>query len=350
MYAFILAAMLAIPPAAHRPIPADLPVIYTFEEPNWYVESVAGTSQITAVYGTHGSSVALAIEGNGTGLLAGIAVLGKDAPGLFSMTPGQTYPIGAWVNADAATDENTFAQISISSFLASGTPMTIRKSDLHGSGWQYVDLGNWPCVRPDLLPFLPEDYDAPSTVKLTLGVDVVTDGGPAIGRWLIGQIVIVDPEEEDMTKRREIREALVTRIGTVTTGNGYAMSLGSVATGPVRMDDASYTFPLVAVRHGEEVKTMHTLGRKQSVMTFYVGVACKRTDTADPDDTADDACGEIEKAVELFASGSFLGLGYITNVFVAGIDPEELTPEVALDLAAWTLAIEVTYTHDRRAP
>jgi hypothetical protein len=202
-------------------------------------------------------------------------------------------------------------------------------------GWHRVVIGSFVSdvgVDPDVLLF---------NLKPTGHIY-------ADGRWVIDDIEVV--EDEDMTKRREIREALFARIGTVSTANGYTVDLGEVVMGPTRIPDGVGAWPHVSLRHGEEAKTISTLGRKSSVLTFYAGVACKRTDTADPDDQADDACGEIEKAVELFANGAWLGLGYVQNVFVVGIDPEELTPEVARDMAAWVMTIEVTYVHNRRQP
>jgi len=327
MYALAIAAMLALSPIHGRTMPVDDAVIYTFdtidEQNEWFTTGLASIDDLS---GYISPAFALRLTGAATLPQSGVArkFLGPE----LVVTVGQTYIVRAWLKADSAVDPLTFR---ISDGTSPTDSWSVSKAQI-GSGWQLYEFGTFV-----------------NSIDPSLAVMQIFVPPPSSGTWAIDDIEIVSVEEEDMTKRREIREALVTRIGTVTTGNGYTLSVGSVVTGPARIETGE-AYPLVAVRHGEEVKTIHTLGRKQSVITFYVGVACRRTDTTDPDDQADDACGEIEKAVETMASSMHLGLSYITNVFVAGIDPEELTPEVARDMAAWTMTVEVTYTHTRLQP
>jgi hypothetical protein len=336
---------------AHPPWTDSAVIAYDFSEAGWYTESVSGTAAITGAYGYHSAPVALAIEGDNTGLLAGFgqrdATLGN---GLPPTIPGETYTIWAWVNADAAS-EDTPALFDVASWLATVTQLQLLKSQVPGSGWQRVMVGSYVNRRIDGQPFDPV-HDGIGTVVLTFQISTFNGSGfgsLAKGRWLFDDVEIVSVEEEAMTKRREIREAITSRIAAVTIANGYAVNVGQVETGPVRIETIT-SFPHVSVKHGEEEKKVGAFQTKDSTITYYVGVVCKRTDSAGADSQCDDFCGEIEKALELFSGGQFLGLGYVTNVFVNGIDPAELTPEVARDLAAWSMSVAVTYTHARRQP
>jgi hypothetical protein len=341
MYAALLSAALTLSTFI-GPGCVGCSVIWTFEPPEpgldeaggWYHSLVNSGLAIDGSQGSTSGLNALVLTFDRRPFRWGAAGAGV----IVGVTPGMPTSLFTKVKADA-TIETITLRVQVYDFDAVNhygpllAEFSVAKSGL-GAGWQ-----SW----------VPGSFTPGQSLVI---VEVVALGGATgtVGVWAVDDFSVIGSEEEDMTKRREIREAIVTRIGTVTTGNGYTLSVGEVTTGPTRMDDPGRLYPLVAVKHGEEVKTVHTLQRKSSVITFYVGVACQRTDSADPDDTADDLCGEIEKALELFGGGQWLGLGYVENVFVVGVDPEELTPEIARDMAAWTMAVEVTYTHDRRAP
>jgi hypothetical protein len=158
-----------------------------------------------------------------------------------------------------------------------------------------------------------------------------------------------------MGKRRDIRAALVASMQTVSVANGYALTVGEVIVGPVRIPDGIQAYPHVSVLRGEEVKALQAFGRKQCVLTFFVGVACKRSETTDPEEECDDVCAELERAIERSpidpgGNGKWLNLSYVTNVFVSNIDPLDTSPEIAPELATSIMTVDVTYNHDRRNP
>ena len=255
---------------------------------------------------------------------------------LTGLTVGQSYAVRVRCNFDGV---NAPGLVSVRVLYNDGNSFDayLNKNPLV-SGWELRDIGTLV-------------YDVPDARLQIIG----THHAGFLGVAFIDDLELVSAEEEDMSKRREIREALIARVKTVTTANSYALTLGEVVAGVVRVPDGVQAWPHVAVKHGEEIKSIQTLGRKSSVVTFFIGVFCKQTSSDEPDDQCDDACGEIEKAIERGpgdegADGKWLGLGYVQNVFVSGVDPEELPAEIARDVRLWVMTVEVSYSHARRDP
>jgi hypothetical protein len=339
--AAVLASMLlAARPGAPKPIHPGALMIWHYDPPEpalgaagyWYNNLIGSDVRIDGSNGFVSSPNALVLTADYWPGNWGDAGAGVRHPA----TPGLPVVFSTRVKADATTQA-----IGLILRVWDGDPVgggvgallqeyTLSKSDI-GSGWQTWTPGS---ATPSVAEIIVEltARDPSQTFKTT-------------GAWAVDDFAVLTTEDIAMAKRREIREALVTRLLTITTGNGYAQTVSDVSTGPVRIPDGVTSFPHVTLLHGEEVKTVHTLGRTRGVVTFYAGVVCRQSATARADDQCDDLCADIEKAVRTFASGQFLALGYIENVFVGGIDPMELSPEIARDIAAWTVPIEVTYTY-----
>lgn len=342
VYAALVAAFVSIvAPAQSERLCFEWPVIYNFGEPGW-VQS-GGTGIITSMYGYHSAPIAGSLSGDGSTVPGGLEIA------VDYLIPGMHYSIRAWLNANAA-DEAFPVRISIGLPNEETYVFETLKSSI-GPGWQLVELGTF-----DGWHSLGGFLDSQRVLRANLAFPGGPLGGPpVVGRWGVDDIEIESFEEAEMTKRREIREALVAKVASVTIANGYTLTINEVKTGPIRFPDGIGTWPHANIKHGDEVEVIQTLGRKTSTITYHIGVACKRTDTEDADDQCDDACGEIEKAIELGpndpgAAGRWLGLAYVTNVFVVGVDPVDLSPEMARDAAAWEMTVEVTYSHMRRQP
>ena len=355
-------------PLFARPIPqgcraaaprnGDALKLYAFDEPEWQIEQEFGVVEITGAFGYHSAPVALRLEGNDTGFFAGDAFLDPTTgTGLFPTIPGEPYTIRAWVNTDAA-DDHAFLRFSVSALVA-GLPYAVadfdfHKADLPAGDWQPFTVGT----------FIDAVSPGPGPVSLIFSVSAFADFGfdNVKGRWLVDDIEFTSAEEqEDMSKRRPIREAIVTRVKTVTTANGYSLTLdpAAVVKGPSNLDKIS-SFPHISITHGDFVTVPMTLGgRSKTTMTTRIGIACKRSDVADADDQCDDVYGELANALcvgprDPDANGThkapWLGLSYITDVNVVEGDSLDLTPEVARDLAVLVLSVEVAYEHARRQP
>lgn len=308
----------------------------TFDEPGWILAPFSDVND-AVIEPVTGDAKALILSTSGN-IYSGFATV----YGALEMAPlmvGSTYPVMAWINGDDA-DEGTPLQIFLNGTAAPSNEnfsAVILKSQM-GSGMQLVNLGSFMPIEADLTLFAAlfnnRIQDPPNETK---------------GRWVVGEILIGSVGFE-MSKRREIREALVARAGSVLIGNGYALSIGEAVTGPMRVPGSVNGWPHVQVRHGEEIKTVDAFTTKSVGASFRIGVFCRKSETTNPDDQCEDACAEIEKALELFENGQWLGLSYIENVFVAEIDPEELSPEVGSDVRLWVMTVDVTYNHDRRDP
>jgi len=239
---------------------------------------------------------------------------------LTGLANGATYAL--WVKANMDAMPVGAVGINVQYDDGNGGDYFVTKASLGGAGSQIKYLGLITGAPSDRLLRINGTH-----LPGFLGVAVVEDV------W-IGE----DPadEEAEMSKRRDIRSAIVARIQAVTVANGYALDIQNVVVGPTRLPDGVENTPHVSVTHGEEVKSLRTLtalGRKDVSSSFMVGVVCKRTETADPDDLCDDACGEIEKALELHENGAWSGFGtYVSNVFVTALDPVELPSEIAKDM------------------
>jgi hypothetical protein len=259
---------------------------------------------------------------------------------LSGLILGQDYPVFARCNFDGvdAGDVNT---INVSLQYLSTVFANLYKDPV-ATGWELRDCGmltygaaGFPSTADGLFRIVGHQNFNPGTVL----IDTI----------YIGEL---PPELQgfEMSKRREIREAMVARVGTVLVSNGYALSIGEAVTGPMRVPTSVQAWPHVQIRHGEEIKVVDAFTTKNVGAQFRIGVFCKKSETTNPDDECEDGCAEIEKALELFEDGQWLGLGYIENVFVSGIDPEELPPEVGSDVRLWVMTVDVTYNHDRRDP
>lgn len=253
---------------------------------------------------------------------------------LSGLTMGQSYRLFAKINWDAETNPSSRVQFRYNNQVRA----TLLKNE-NVTGVETRDLGSFV-------------YDQVNRAFAVTRPDQGT-GTVDVVEIFIGE---TPPSEGfEMSKRREIREKIVERVGAVLTGNGYALSIGEAVTGPVPSPGAINFWPHVGVHYGVESKEVDAFGTKQSTAMFELFVLCRKTEGIEPDDQCDDACGEIEKALEISRDDdgntvAMLGLSYVTDVFVADISPTELPKTISLDIRCWRMDVAVTYTHDRRDP
>ncbi len=183
-------------------------VIYTFDESGWYLNLYAQAGEITGTYGSHSAPVALSLPANGSELTGSAGLLTEEP----HLTPGHSYVVRAWVNADLA-DEATPVRVFIGAF---GLPLfegRVYKHEL-GSGFQFVELGTFAVPDPN-----------PGTMLIEIetnngGISLVN----ASGRWGIDDIEIEEVIME--TGKRIAVDALRDAFKTIN-GSPFRTSLQS---------------------------------------------------------------------------------------------------------------------------
>lgn len=291
----------------------------SFEPPvtSWTLTGSASLSTYSAYDGQTSLSLFAAR------LSLGPVTASSQAAQTISVEPGEDYRVTVPCNADLGADG-----ITLRLKITDGAAITTHDLTAPlGSGWQVWSLGTYTPSNPSI------------TFELSTPL-------PALGRsgtWLVDL-----PGFEEVTRRREIRDAIVSRIGSVAGVGECTSGVASLAT--------MTAFPFVSVQHGEEFKEIRTLTRKTCTLTFSIGVFAKDSDTTgDRADTLDDICGAIETSIEKNDDGAggnspYLDLGYVSDVMVESIDPFETEEAIERGVSLWVMTVKVTYIHDRRVP
>lgn len=187
-------------------------------------------------------------------------------------------------------------------------------------------------------------------LSLEVAAPPVTGGG----FWLLDDFLL--DAEDDVTKEREIRDALVARLETIRIANGYLLDIGEVVTKPMQNREIEAS-PHVQLLRPSITKEVRTFTRKQCIASFPIVIKAKTTGSADADDIVMDVSGEIEKALEIGpndpgapASNAWLDLGYVQNVFMETSDPMRVAPDAERDIASCEWTVNVIYNHARRDP
>lgn len=156
-------------------------------------------------------------------------------------------------------------------------------------------------------------------------------------------------EEEDVVKRREIKEAFITAIAGITTGGGYSHTIVESLDGikPLRSVTG---YPSVQTTYGPERKEGAELQRRRGHLQLDTLVIVQGTAALTSTQVCDEVCGDIQVATEPQTGGQHLGLGYIDNIGVIGIEPVELTEPAHRGTRVWLLTTMVVYRHNLGAP
>lgn len=262
-----------------------------------------------------------------------LAQNGQASRTLSGLVIGQSYEVYVRINWDDEPATNTRVQIRYNS----STRFTLQR-DTGASGWELRSLGSFTCDQADRLLAIVRPDQGSGAVRvdeLAIG-EALTDAGFPVA------------------KLREIRNAVVARVGEVLVGNGYQLSIGKAMFGPLAIDGIT-RWPNVQVWFEEGNKDVRTFGRKNAEILMELHVLCKRTSTTDPDDQCMDACAEIEKALEITRDDDgdtvhMLGLSYVQDVVCGQAVPVKLPEDQARDVRDWRMPVLVRYSHDRRDP
>ncbi|MEE8473564.1 MAG: hypothetical protein V3S82_10395 [Dehalococcoidia bacterium] len=210
---------------------------------------------------------------------------------------------------------------------------------------------------PEVYQDIVSDIIVPAGTELTLVVRNTyqpppgpTELVPIHANTFDRMIYASDDELDALTKRQEIRDAMVTSIQGVTIANGHALDVGEVVT-EYRRKDKIVDWPAVQVIYGEEDRAHHELHRKRAELLIHAVCWCKGVgDTFTPEQEADELAAAVETRVETHAGGQYLGLGYVDNVTVEGISPFEADTDMTGGTRLYILDIRVVYRYERGAP
>lgn len=156
---------------------------------------------------------------------------------------------------------------------------------------------------------------------------------------------LTDLEDEDMTKRQEIRDAVVTTIESVTS----PISLTGRVRTELQREDKIESFPEVHVLYGEENRRHNEMHRKKSDLYLNVLVWARKAATS-AEQQLDELTGAVETKLEAQTGGQWLGLGYVDNVTVEDILPFELDSKSMGDVRIYRVDVRVTYRYNRLSP
>lgn len=257
---------------------------------------------------------------------------------LTGLVVGQQYPVFVRCNFDHVDGLLPHVQIRYADQPAYFNANLYKDEAV--SGWELRDCG--------LLT-----YGEPGVIDGLLRLSGIGEAGQYA---VINEIIIGadEPSGFEMSKQRELRASVVAKVGSVLTGNGYALSIAETVDVLSRIPDAVEAFPHVAVIYGEvnkELGTLTAMGRKRCVCTFQLDVYCRQSETTNSAEQCEDACGEIESALEEHDGSRWVGFPlYVQNVFVHHIQPSELPNEVSRDIRRWSMLVDITYNHERRNP
>jgi hypothetical protein len=120
-------------------------------------------------------------------------------------------------------------------------------------------------------------------------------------------------------ERENIVAALVTKIGTITTGNGYQQDVGAVLDYPTNFSDIDYSdFPVVSIVLGGETAT-DNLGSTVD-NTLEIGLRCY-VDGGDPDTIRTSANKVVEDIKKLIYNNPTLDVSGVILCQVSNVEP-----------------------------
>ena len=127
-------------------------------------------------------------------------------------------------------------------------------------------------------------------------------------------------------ERENIVAGLVTKLGTVTTGNGYQQNIGSILDYPTTFNDVDYSdFPVVSIVLGSET-TVENLGSTVN-NTLEVLLRCY-IDGGDEDSIRQSANKIVEDIRKLIWNNPTLGVSGVIECRIANTEP----PYIWLDV------------------
>lgn len=302
--------------------------------------TLTGEAAITDIHGSRSSPNALylrAFRRPSPAPLTGFSTASKS----FTVTPGEPLPVSVFLFGDSASS------IRLNLTLDDGIGSTT---------WTLTASLGFGFLEWEPGTFTP----ASSSVTVTFNAPAPTSLPPGslgiFGEWVIDDLQLGSAPLTDVDmKLLDIRDALATRIGTVTIANGYQIDIGEVVKSPTMLKAAN-AFPQVQFVGVDETKEFHTVGgRMNSVVDVSLAIVAKATADASAMDLALIAYGEIQKAVclgpgDTGANGMWLGLSYVQGVYVSDSESIDMPTEIERGMAARHMNVRINYHHGRIDP
>ncbi|RMF18883.1 MAG: hypothetical protein D6760_13540 [Deltaproteobacteria bacterium] len=147
-----------------------------------------------------------------------------------------------------------------------------------------------------------------------------------------------------MAITQQIRDALVSDLQQITTGNGYSTTLVEVGREPKRITEARA--PAVYIAPGEggtsELETISS-GMGSAVQRFTLQMIVR---SATPNQDMDNLLDDVRNAIERSGS-AVLALSDVVTAAVTGWTETVTEPDIALDTYYREATVEVTYLYRR---
>lgn len=154
--------------------------------------------------------------------------------------------------------------------------------------------------------------------------------------------VEVGTEGVVMSRIRDIRDAIETRLGGITIAGGFSHDANSILRG-VHLFEAVPVFPSIAVHAPAWESVQLTLGRDRCTATFPVRCFARGEDAGgDVLDMAFDVAVRLRKA----ESGSLLGLSYVEAVQVRSGDPSDVEELQVEGFRLCDVLVDVQFSFD----
>lgn len=146
--------------------------------------------------------------------------------------------------------------------------------------------------------------------------------------------------------REGIVSALVTKLATITTGNGYQQSVGEVLDYPTTFNDMDRgSFPVVSVTIGRS-STDYLLGANVDV-DMAIGLRCY-VEGYDEDTIRESANKLAEDITKCLYNNNTLGLAYVIDATVFNVSAPFIWLDVG-DVGMMDIQVNVTYRRDLSA-
>jgi hypothetical protein len=147
--------------------------------------------------------------------------------------------------------------------------------------------------------------------------------------------------------REGIVGALVTKLATITTGNGYQQNIGAVLDYPTHFNDIDRgNFPVASIVIGRTGQK-YLLGNTSVDATMTIGLRCY-VEGYDEDTIRDSANKLTEDINKCLFNNNTLGLSYVIDTKVMNMTPPFIWLDVG-DVGMFDVSINVIYRRDLSA-
>ena len=181
-----------------------------------------------------------------------------------------------------------------------------------------------------------------------------SQGGPfyaaGIADWRFDTWAFQSAQEvEDVAKRRDIKDAVVSVLAGITVANLHAVEVASV-TGDYTRGGKVTNWPEIQVVYGDESRVDSAMHIKKGQLLLHCLVWCKGDDTYTAEEQQDEVLASIESILETQTNAQFIGLSYVDNVNVEDIEVLRADGDQMADAVLYVVTVRVIYRYDRTDP